>query len=277
VNLEVLEITETEIRVRNLLAGNCYTQTGGLIGSATVVLNLANTFFTVSEANVFMVVGCDDFALIQGFRGRSFTSGCVSVCSNREDVPDGFCSGIGCCQTPMPKGLKAFTAALQSLNNHTTIWSFNSCGYAFLGEQDRFEFRGATDLSDPGFVNRTLANVPIVLDWVIGTLGCDNAVNSNDYACLQNSHCVDSDYGFGGYRCKCNDGFEGSPYLNPGCTDIDECIDSNNICEKTCVNIPGGYNCTCPDGFYGDGRKNGRGCIAENSSFPVLKLSLGKN
>lgn len=65
-------------------------------------------------------------------------------------------------------------------------------------------------------------------------------------------------------------------YLMLALADIDECTDPNNLCEKICINIPGGYNCSCPDGFFGDGRKNGRGCIAKNSQFPLVKFSLGK-
>ncbi|KAI3811844.1 hypothetical protein L1987_21576 [Smallanthus sonchifolius] len=60
-------------------------------------------------------------------------------------------------------------------------------------------------------------------------------------------------------------------------TDIDECEDPNmNSCERICRNIPGNYTCSCPDGYFGDGRKNGSGCIAETSHFPVIKFSLGQ-
>lgn len=41
------------------------------------------------------------------------------------------------------------------------------------------------------------------------------------------------------------------------------------VSEKTCINIPENYNCSCPRGYEGDGRKNGRGCVAERSKFPV--------
>ncbi|KAM7478192.1 hypothetical protein LguiA_026405 [Lonicera macranthoides] len=214
-------------------------------------------------------------AIIEGYMGRNFTSGCMSVCSDSRNVLNGSCSGSGCCQIPIPKGLKGFDVELRTMRDHIEVSSFNLCGYAFLGEEKRFRFGGASDLSDPNFINRIKESVPRVLDWVIANKSCDEAKNSKDFACLQNSHCVDSDTGFAGYRCSCNEGFEGNPYLPPGCTDIDECMDPNHLCEKKCINTPGGYNCSCPDGFFGDGRKDGHGCIAKNSQFPVLKFYLG--
>lgn len=107
--------------------------------------------------------------------------------------------------------------AMGTLNNHTQVWSFDPCGFAFLGEEASFEFRGASDLSDPSFMQRVRATVPIVLDWQIGNSNCAGVVSSADYACKANTHCVDSDTGLGGYRCRCNAGFEGNPYLHPGC------------------------------------------------------------
>ncbi|KAI3474224.1 hypothetical protein Pfo_029012 [Paulownia fortunei] len=125
-------------------------------------------------------------------------------------------------------------------------------------------------------MQRVLTTVPIVLDWAIGNLTCAEVENSGDYACKANSYCIDSDTGLGGYRCSCNKGYEGNPYLDPGCTDIDECADPNlHDCEKFCINTPGSFNCSCPNGQYGDGRKDGRGCNAYNSQFPVIKVALG--
>ncbi|CAA2966947.1 wall-associated receptor kinase-like 1 [Olea europaea subsp. europaea] len=114
-------------------------------------------------------MGCNDFAFIEGSEGRYFTSGCVSICSTKESIIDGYCSG---------------------------------------------------------------------------------------------------------YRCSCFTGYEGNPYLDPGCKDINEC--KNNPCDPQgiCTNTPGSYNCSCPRGYLGDGRKDGRGCNYQISQFPVIKFSL---
>lgn len=107
-----------------------------------------------------------------------------------------------------------------SLNNHSGVWSFNPCSFAFLGEADRFSFRGVDDLRDLNFTRRIADSVPILLDWAVGNLTCDGARKSNDYACQENSRCVDADNDSGGYRCTCEQGFQGNPYLSPGCQGI---------------------------------------------------------
>ncbi|XAR55804.1 Non-specific serine/threonine protein kinase, partial [Bertholletia excelsa] len=158
------------------------------------------------------------------------------------------------------------------------VRSFDPCSYAFLGEHDRFRFQGVSDFSNTTFVNRIKKTVPVVLDWVIANLSCEEARKTNSILCQQNSFCINSDIGFRGYRCRCHAGFEGNPYLSPGCKDIDECVDSNsNDCDANaiCINTPGSFNCTCKDGYTGDGRKNRHGCMKEGSQFPVIKFSLG--
>ncbi|KAL6574587.1 hypothetical protein OROMI_011872 [Orobanche minor] len=274
--IRVYEISDNQMRISNVVSRRCYDRAGALIQKNSASSSTAGTPYSYSELNRFNVIGCDDFALITGVGERSFTSGCVSLCSKAEDVIGGYCSGIGCCQTSLPKGLKSYLTDLSTLNNHTKVLSFNLCSYAFLGEHDKFVFRGASDLSDPNFMQRVLDTVPIVVDWAIGNMSCAEVVKSGDYACKGNSFCVDSDTGMGGYRCTCNKGYGGNPYLDPGCTDIDECAEANqNDCEKLCINTPGSYNCSCPDGQSGDGRKHGRGCNAINSQFPVIKVALG--
>lgn len=128
---------------------------------------------------------------------------------------EGVCMGKGCCQKRIPKGLKYYNTTMTSKGNHTNVFSFSKCGYAFLGEADNYHFQGFKDLSDDNFIDRIRATVPIVLDWAIGTDTCMQAQNSEDYACRENSQCVDAD--FHGYRCICKPGFQGNPYLTPGC------------------------------------------------------------
>ncbi|KAL0336743.1 UNVERIFIED_CONTAM: Wall-associated receptor kinase [Sesamum calycinum] len=273
-NLEILDISDDKVLIKNWVAASCYDQFGNITRRNQAFINLVSTPFAFSDINKFTVLGCDEFALIAGSEGRNFTSGCVSLCSSREDLIEGDCSGIGCCQTAIPKGLKKFNSNLGSLNNHVNITSFDPCGYAFLGDPDNYRF-SAHDLIDASFQNWTIDNVPVVLDWAIGTENCSEAQKYNDFTCLQNSYCIDSDTGLGGYRCSCSKGYEGNPYLTPGCTDINEC--ENNPCDEhgICVNTPGSFNCSCKKGYFGDGTKDGRGCIAENSQFPVAKFSLG--
>ncbi|KAK2993022.1 hypothetical protein RJ640_001585, partial [Escallonia rubra] len=275
--IEVTEISDTQVRIKNFVASNCFNQTGGLTGGFTAGIELPETYYTFSDANKFMVIGCDDLALISNEIGRKFKSGCVSVCANASDIlDDGLCSGIGCCETSIPKGLQSFSADLDIVtSNLMKVKSFDRCGYAFLGEQERFRFGGASDISDPDFMNRTQATVPVVLDWVIGNTSCAEAQKSDGFACFSNSHCNDSDTGLVGYRCSCYEGYKGNPYLSPGCQDIDECVDPNdNTCDGDCTNTLGNYTCSCRSGYSGDARKKG-GCLKKNSQFPVIKFSLG--
>ncbi|KAH6798243.1 hypothetical protein C2S52_022797 [Perilla frutescens var. hirtella] len=273
-DLEVVEILEDHVRIKNSIAEACYDESGRITRREEIAIDLTSSPYTFSDSNRFMVVGCDDEAVLRGSSGRNFTGGCLAGCSRSSDLIDDFCTGIGCCQTLIPKGVKRFSSSLKSTNNHTQVFSFNPCGYAFLGDQERFEFH-TEDFEDGGFKNRTAQDVPIVLNWAIGNETCDQAKKYGDnYACRDRSDCVDSDPGLGGYSCNCSEGYEGNPYLSPGCTDIDEC--KNNPCAEhgTCTNNVGSYGCICNHGYRGDGRKDGVGCSAVKSEFPVMEFSL---
>ncbi|PIM98098.1 hypothetical protein CDL12_29425 [Handroanthus impetiginosus] len=269
-NIQIYEISDNQMRISNVVARRCYDRTGADLHRHMVLSNISGTPYSYSELNYFFVVGCDDFAVVYGDFSQNFTSGCITLCSRAEGISGGYCSGRGCCQTSLTKGLQSYSAALATLNNHTNVTSFDPCGYAFLGEREKFNFRGASDLSDRNFTQRVLTTVPIVLDWAIGNMTCAEAQNSEDYACKANkSYCVDSHTGLGGYRCSCNKGYEGNPYLDPaGCTDIDECADPNLKCEK-CVNTPGSFTCINSQPPAPSKKRN--------SQFPVSKVALGNS
>ncbi|KAK9054944.1 hypothetical protein SSX86_026023 [Deinandra increscens subsp. villosa] len=277
-HLQVLEFTDYTFRVRNKVASQCYDPLGNIIEDNPVSTSVGWTSpFSFSQKNQFTLIGCDDFALFLGPSQVNFTSGCIALCSNANEVVNGSCSGVGCCQTSIPKTLKYYYTSVGSMvNNHTKIWSFDPCTYSFLGEQERFTFGGVSDFMDPNFRNRTMASVPLLVDWVVGNLSCGEARSAGVLACQANSECVESDTEVPGYRCICNSGYQGQPYLEPGCQDINECDDpSNNLCDGVCTNTPGNYTCSCKHGYVGDGLKNGRGCTKEKSQFPVIKFSLG--
>ncbi|KAJ9556012.1 hypothetical protein OSB04_010626 [Centaurea solstitialis] len=220
-NIEIYNISDFEARVANSIGYTCYNQQGNVTQGDETCSNLLTTPFSFSQKNKFIVIGCDDFGIISG---TNFSSTCWAMCGNNE-VSDRNCSGIGgCCQTSIPKGLKHYNIEHLSMGNHTKVQSFNPCGMSFLGEVDSFMFLGASDLNNYRvFINRTLSSVPIVLDWVIGgNRSCEEATE-----CKGNSFCKD-DVEIGGYHCICKEGYEGNPYLDPGCQQIDECNDNSH-------------------------------------------------
>ncbi|KAH7844364.1 hypothetical protein Vadar_027193 [Vaccinium darrowii] len=124
--VEILSISQTQVRVRNNVASACYNgDTGAVTESDPAGIKLGDSApYTFSDvANKFTVVGCDDYAWITGTFGRkNLSSGCMSRCRERTDVSD----ETGYCQTDIPKGLTKYGITLRSFNNHTTgqVWIF---------------------------------------------------------------------------------------------------------------------------------------------------------
>ncbi|RWR74586.1 putative wall-associated receptor kinase-like protein 16 [Cinnamomum micranthum f. kanehirae] len=197
----------------------------------------------------------------------------MTYCSDTASVINGSCTGIGCCQSSIPPGLTSLRVEINSSSNHESVSRFNPCSYAFIVDQDDFNF----SLSDL-FRTRTSSlynRVPVVFDWVIGNETCQEAIsNKTGYACVsENSYCYESTNG-PGYRCRCHSGYGGNPYVHGGCKDIDECKNKEkNNCTEICINTPGSYHCECPKGYDGDGWNNGTRCTAKE--FPLLKIILG--
>ncbi|KAG5553988.1 hypothetical protein RHGRI_011754 [Rhododendron griersonianum] len=286
-NIVVSSISQTQVRVRNTIAVRCYDETGAINYTRPrwMTLGEARTFSFSDTANKFTVIGCNVYALISWWNEdlESFSTGCLSVCSTNGKVHPGTkCTGIGCCQTDIPKGLTNFnaTATLGRVYSETETEVSSPCTYAFLGEWDHFEFEGAFE-SPKTLEDRIWRDVPVVIDFVIGKQNCSEALNSGTLLCRgDDTLCTDSDSGYGGYCCTCKYGYEGNPYLSPGCKDIDECNNTalNNCHEKAkCTNTAGSFNCTCLDHYYGDGRKDhgSTGCLPEASQSSGIKLSLG--
>ncbi|XP_019187488.1 PREDICTED: wall-associated receptor kinase 2-like [Ipomoea nil] len=262
----VYGISDRQIRISGLqVINNCYESNGTLVYRQYIGWNLAvgkvEYHYSLSPENKITTVGCDDIVRITD--GTTMITGCTSSCSNASQVPhNGTCSGIGCCQLPIPKGSnKFYSVRIVSALNHTKVWSFNPCGHMYIGDTSRFRFLGASDLSNQNFVQRVVDSVALVVDWTIGDLSCKEAQNSSGYACQANTHCVDSDTGFGGYLCSCNHGYEGNPYL--GCIAIrnSRCKEAQNrsayACQANshCIDSDtgkGDYMCRCDDGYEGN-------------------------
>nr|XP_043638490.1 wall-associated receptor kinase 2-like [Erigeron canadensis] len=174
----VHSISDSELRIKTGSIGvayRSYNPDGSIYDSMSAWSMLEDDRFTLSEKNKFTVVGCDDYSLIKGRSLKAptleddFSSGCITSCINDQSgiAKDGKCSGKGCCEISMPKGLRDWRLELDSFGNHTDVSSFNQFGLAFLGENGTFEFRGATDLANiRGLYKRIWDTVPVVVDWV---------------------------------------------------------------------------------------------------------------
>ncbi|CAM0952667.1 unnamed protein product [Alopecurus aequalis] len=210
--------------------------------------------YRVSDVhNKFTSIGCNTLAYIYNTEGRKrYGTGCASLCGSPEDLTNGSCLGVGCCRSDAPKGLTRYYVYFYDADwvDVANVWPFNNCSYAGLVETESFLFNSEY-VTTTRFNDTYKGRQPLVLDWVIGNVTCEEARrNISSYACFsENTVCVDSSNG-PGYLCNCSSGYQGNPYLYGGCTDVNECALSPSPCPEsaTCRNTIGDYGCSCPFG-----------------------------
>ncbi|XP_038984083.1 wall-associated receptor kinase 2-like [Phoenix dactylifera] len=204
------------MQVNHFIAHACFDMPGN---SPWIRLTRTKSLRFSDTHNKFVAIGCDTVGYLVDMEER-FSTGCISLCTNKSFVTDGTCSGIGCCETSIPKDLSAFKVELTSYYNHTYCSSFSPCSYAFLITNTSFSFNTSNFLSF-----EDVEMVPVTLEWAVGNKTCEEARKEKDSACVAiHSECHDSTIGLG-YRCKCSQGYQGNPYLPGGCEDINECND----------------------------------------------------
>nr|POE96601.1 wall-associated receptor kinase 3 [Quercus suber] len=253
-------------------AFRCYDETG-LEWTFDQQITLEETPMIFSNSrNKFTSLGCDSMAFINDSNG-GFGGGCFSLCGYNENGPpdDGSCSGVGCCQTPIPKHLKTLNITLEKVGSNSisdNSKSNISCIYAFLTDPTLFNMSTIDLHIDPSIDDR-YPIPPVVLDWVVGKEKCEAREGPSGYACGDTgTSCIYSDNGRG-YRCSCKEGYMGNPYLRQGCQDINECEDRSTYpCEGTCKNTPGNYTCICPLFMRGDGK------VACHGDRPIIIVTV---
>lgn len=213
-----ISVGKGELSINVWLSYDCYDR-GSANDDFQYGITIAETspFTLSSNRNFFTAVGCDTMGILQGTRGKNFTAGCLSFCeAGFPNLEDGKCDGIGCCQLPVPEGMKGFNILLKSLANYTKSGNTYSCSYAFVGDKDNYTFQGEDIYDADNLWNKRNETIPLVLDWAIPNLSC----NSANKICGLNTYCNNS-YNNSGIRCFCNDGYEGNPYLPSNCTGKD--------------------------------------------------------
>ncbi|KAK6115518.1 hypothetical protein DH2020_007787 [Rehmannia glutinosa] len=270
-SIEITDISlDGQLRLLQFIAHDCYNRNRTRVSYSDPWIYLP-VFFTVNNtANKFTIVGCDTYGFVSGRRlNRNYQTGCTAMCDAEDDLAEGSCTGLGCCQTSIPKEVWRVELTLKSYENYSYVWGFNNCSYGFVVEESAFTFspKNLTNL-------RNVERLPMVIDWAIGNGSCKEAqMNSSSYACRSvNSKCYKPSNGYG-YRCYCPEGYQGNPYLVHGCKDIDECQNSSlNICEKKCVNTAGVFSVFAPKGTMAMGEEMDEVAFAVNHLRTNLQL-----
>ncbi|KAJ6765713.1 hypothetical protein OIU79_021820 [Salix purpurea] len=264
--MPISDISELEgtVTVGIYAAFNCYNKTGIETDSYALSMTLRSGPFMFSNTrNIFTAIGCDTLAGVTHSES-TYGAACLSLCTEYVEMSDeNPCSGSGCCQTSIPKGLKSFNYSVSSAYyNYRNVSDFNLCGFAFLADNRSLKISD-WPLSRTPKDGKDAYATDVVIEWVVKNETCEQTkANTSAYACGTNADCTYPESGQG-YRCSCNDGFEGNPYLQEGCQDIDErkVEGKNPGQEGTSENMIGNYKCRCPLGKYGDGKTGCKGVV----------------
>ncbi|KAG8057091.1 hypothetical protein GUJ93_ZPchr0002g26663 [Zizania palustris] len=266
VEVTKISVEDGKAWVKLGISTQCYDQQTGNMTYINWNFDFDASPFWLSADNKIIVIGCHTLAYMQS---NSYVIGCYSTCNHTDQLNkpmNGSCSGNGCCQADVPKRVFRYSAYFNENYNTTEIWRSSPCSYMAVMESREFQF-STTYLSSTVFNDTYKGETPVVLDWVVTLDTCEKAQsNTTSYACVStDSVCVDDPSG--GYRCKCDNGFKGNPYIQDGCQDIDECLDRAAYpCPGICNNTVGAFTCTCHPGNY---MVNGTCLPNPKPAFPV--------
>ncbi|KAL6857175.1 hypothetical protein ACP4OV_018557 [Aristida adscensionis] len=208
------------------------------------------------QGNPYILDGCK----IVGYNPKPLKENCSRQCGNIPVLfPFGLDEGCSARKLFQLKCVDTIHSVLQYKESvHVTFINVSEgfIGFSMGPSSSAIEFDMLLKLSVPAIKESDLyvdpLEYPVSVQWAVDNLTCQEAQqNKSGYACVSvNSTCisvVSSSQGYVGYRCKCLHGFEGNPYVQDGCHDIDECQRIPGICKGICRNTIGNFSCAaCP-------------------------------
>ncbi|KAH6804142.1 hypothetical protein C2S51_032389 [Perilla frutescens var. frutescens] len=237
--VEISLATKTVTVMHTVSPLNC-SREGDMLQLGRPVTELSFATFS-SIHNRVVVVGCQNVVSLLPSYGE-----CNPICG----ISD-ICNGVNCCQNLIPPGKREFEFRYR--NPEVSSADALSCGYVFMTDHTWLltEYKNYPALHNfttpsPLRLSPELL-VPLVLEWefnvtVLEGVKCETR---GDPFCLIDNSTMSI------YRCSCDSGFEGNPYLpGGGCQDIDECSSGNfTNCRvgTVCVNTYGSFTCRVAD------------------------------
>ncbi|KAL6859019.1 hypothetical protein ACP4OV_018021 [Aristida adscensionis] len=228
---EVLQISVRNSTVRVRAAPWSFAAgAGDAIGDVNVSVLPANLrpFVLSAALNRFVLVGCGFQAAARTAaapprQGVTTFASCAPSCPTDGDdqrkLRHGRCDGVGCCEAPVPAGLTSFRLHLDWPPEQNATAAPKASVFAVEHEwwRDRANvFAVKTTLLSSA--NATGPVIPAVLDWTLNKSSCAAATKRSDFGCVsKNSECLNSTSSAYGYVCRCNDGYDGNPYVPDGC------------------------------------------------------------
>ncbi|CAD6264588.1 unnamed protein product [Miscanthus lutarioriparius] len=249
--VQVLDISVEHSTVR-IYSPGVQLQYDGISTGWTWGLGLPETgpYFLSESASMLEAMGCSIQVSVRGGLNVSLVSSCTAICpvilsddgGARFTVGNGSCTGIGCCQASIVVGYPSYRIQIDPVSSGTLS---NIPASVFIVDQSYF-FNSIGEQITGSLTTATL-------DWIISTSTCPTNMTAPE--CLSDhSYCQDSSsLGHGGYTCQCADGYQGNPYVQGGCQDIDECkYPDQYVCYGVCKNTPGSFICQCNTGYTGN-------------------------
>ncbi|EEC66634.1 hypothetical protein OsI_32882 [Oryza sativa Indica Group] len=217
VDLIDIDVTRGEVRVAVPVSSDCSTnESYHELSIFTQSLNFSTTFLFSATRNVLLGVGQSVRARIDGvMSGTNYSAACNSLFDTPAKAENGTCMGLGCCEAELAPELGMITVSMYKQSN--SMWETFPCTYAMVVERSWYNF-SLQDLYGYDVLDKKFpGGVPLVLDFAIRNESCPAEGKPLPTACRSsNSLCVNTTNGQG-YVCKCQEGYEGNPYLPDGC------------------------------------------------------------
>ncbi|KAF8656294.1 hypothetical protein HU200_060769 [Digitaria exilis] len=241
-----ISLADATVSVLNTAGAVNLTYDGGVNGNGTWggsgSGNSSSPYVVSERRNRLVVTGCNiQVTLVGDVASGNIITGCSSFCSITDSwtgavltttgQEDSACSGIGCCETPIPIARPTYGVQYRNLDESHELDGEVPTAVR-IAERGWFDGVVAARMLNKSLSDATARTaVPVVLEWAVastpvvvpgvapdsGNSSCPvDAAKSACRSSHSSCHNVTGNYR-SGYVCRCWEGYAGNPYLAGGC------------------------------------------------------------